>query len=83
MRSLSPGSLPAARAVLTGPAASPRGRRSYLRGVLDISAGTVTPASGQMSHQLASLASANALIVVPEEVTAMGAGDEAEVLLLP
>jgi molybdopterin molybdotransferase len=80
---LAPDALPAMRAVLTGPAASPRGRRSYLRGVLDISARTVTPASGQMSHQLASLARANALIVVPEAVTEMGAGDEAEVLLLP
>jgi molybdopterin molybdotransferase len=80
---LSPDPLPATRAVLTAPATSPRGRRSYLRGVLDISARTVTPASGQMSHQLASLARANALIVVPEDATAMDAGDEAQVILLP
>ena len=46
---------------------SPAGRRSVLRGVLDRAAGTVTPLTGQGSHQLATLARANALIVVPEE----------------
>ena len=76
-------SLPATRAALAAPVTSPRGRRSYLRGVLDISSRTITPASGQMSHQLASLARANALVIVPETVTAMQAGDEADVLMLP
>jgi molybdopterin molybdotransferase len=73
----------AARAVLTADLRSPRDKRSFLRGVLDPAAGAVTPVTGQASHQLASLARANALIVVPEQVTAMARGDTVEVLELP
>jgi molybdopterin molybdotransferase len=74
-------SLPVVRATLTGPARSPSGRRSYLRGVLD---GTkVTPLSGQQSHQIASLSRANALIIVPEWETQLPAGDTVDVLVLP
>jgi molybdopterin molybdotransferase len=43
----------------------------------------VTPVSGQMSNQLASLARANALIIVPEAVTALPAGELVDVLELP
>jgi molybdopterin molybdotransferase len=43
---------------------------------------SVTPLTGQASHQLATLARADALIVVPEEVTAMTAGDLVDVLFL-
>ena len=71
------------RAVLSGPARSPQGRRSFLRGMLDHSAGTVAPVSGQASHQLASLARANALIIVPEPVTELAEGTEVDVLVLP
>jgi molybdopterin molybdotransferase len=71
------------RAVLAASIRSPAGRRSFLRGVLDRSAGTVAPVSGQASHQLASLARANALIVVPESVTELPQGAEVEVLDLP
>jgi molybdopterin molybdotransferase len=74
-------SLPAVQAVLTGPARSPAGRRSYLRGVLDGS--KVTPLSGQQSHQVASLGRANALIVVPEQETQLPAGHPVDVLVLP
>ncbi|MEU8143305.1 gephyrin-like molybdotransferase Glp [Nonomuraea sp. NPDC048901] len=63
---------------VTGPLRSPSGRRSYLRGVLS-SDGTVSPVRGQGSHQLAALASANALIVVPEDVTEVPAGAVVEV----
>jgi molybdopterin molybdotransferase len=42
----------------------------------------ITPLSGQASHQLATLARANALIVVPEQVTGMQEGDAAEVICL-
>jgi len=73
----------AASAELAGPVRSPAGRRSYLRGVLDASSGTVTPVSGQSSHQLASLARANALIIVPEPVTELPGGATVEVLVLP
>jgi molybdopterin molybdotransferase len=71
------------RAELTGPVRSPTGRRSYLRGVLDRTRGTVAPLTGQGSHQVATLGHANALIIVPEQVAAMSEGDTAEVLVLP
>jgi molybdopterin molybdotransferase len=83
LRGLPPGRLPQARAVLAGPLRSPEGRRSYLRGVLDAGAGTVTPLTGQGSHQLGALALANSLIVVPEQVVSMEAGETADVMSLP
>jgi molybdopterin molybdotransferase len=73
--------LGAVRATLTGPARSPAGRRSYLRGVLD--GDRVTPLSGQQSHQIASLGRANALIVVPEPETQLSAGEPVDILVLP
>jgi molybdopterin molybdotransferase len=71
------------QAVLAGPVRSPAEKRSFLRGVLDDAASQVTPVSGQASHQLASLAKANALIVVPEQVTSLKAGETVDVLELP
>ena len=71
-----------ARAVLTAPLRSPRDKRSFLRGVLADDGTEVTPLSGQASHQLAALALANALIIVPEQVTGMQEGDVAEVICL-
>ena len=71
-----------ARAVLTAPLRSPRDKRSFLRGVLAADGTQITPLSGQASHQLAALALANALIIVPEEVTGMQKGDVAEVICL-
>jgi molybdopterin molybdotransferase len=73
--------LPSVRATLAAAVRSPEGRRSYLRGVL--SDGTVTPLSGQGSHQVAALGKANALIVVPEQQTRLPAGDVVDVLVLP
>lgn len=73
-------------AVLTAPARSPADKRSFLRGILDQRAGQVaqvTPVAGQASHQLASLALANVLIIVPEAVTALDAGAVVDVLELP
>jgi molybdopterin molybdotransferase len=70
-------------AELAEPVRSPAGRRSYLRGVLDAAGGTVAPVSGQSSHQLASLARADALIIVPESVTGLPAGATVDVLVLP
>jgi molybdopterin molybdotransferase len=80
---LAPRPLASRRAALTGPVTSPKGRRSFLRGVLAPDAATVTPLTGQGSHQLGALARANALIVVPEEVAAMAAGEVADVISLP
>jgi molybdopterin molybdotransferase len=71
------------QAVLAGPVHSPAEKRSFLRGILDDAAGLVTPVSGQASHQLASLAKANALIIVPEDVTSLAAGETVDVLELP
>jgi molybdopterin molybdotransferase len=71
------------RAELTGPLRSPPGRRSFLRGVLDVARGRVTPLTGQGSHQVATLGRANALVVVPEQTAQMAAGETAEVLVLP
>ncbi len=71
-----------ARAVLTAPLRSPPEKRSFLRGVLADDGTEITPLSGQASHQLAALARANALIVVPEQVISMQAGDVAEVICL-
>ena len=74
---------PARRAQLASPVRSPQGRRSFLRAVLGADGATVTPLTGQGSHQLGALARANALIVVPEEVASMAAGEVADVISLP
>ncbi|GAA3673345.1 molybdopterin molybdotransferase MoeA [Nonomuraea antimicrobica] len=81
MRGL-PGGVPeTVTAYTTGALRSPFGRRSFLRGVLS-NDGTVSPAHGQGSHQLAALALANALIVVPEDVTEVAGGAPVEVIRL-
>jgi molybdopterin molybdotransferase len=85
-QTLHPKRLARRQAVLTAPARSPANKRSFLRGILDQQSGQiaqVTPVPGQMSHQLASLALANALIIVPEAVTALDAGAVVDVLELP
>ncbi|MGV9770783.1 molybdotransferase-like divisome protein Glp [Streptosporangium sp. NPDC003464] len=81
MRGLPAGPAPTVRAVTASPLRSPEGRRSYLRAVLSAD-GSVAPVRGQGSHQLAALASANALIVVPEEVTELPGGATVEVIPL-
>jgi molybdopterin molybdotransferase len=68
------------RAVLTAPLRSPAGRRSFVCGVFDQEHGAVTPAPGPSAHRLTALARSNALIVVPEQVTALAAGAAVEVL---
>jgi len=83
LQGLAPQPLPARQAELAGPVRSPQGRRSFLRGVLGPDGATVTPLTGQRSHQLGALARANALIVVPEQVTSMDAGEVADVISLP
>jgi molybdopterin molybdotransferase len=71
---------PPRRSRLAGPITSPDGKRSFLRGILDPVAGLVTPLTGQSSHQIASLARANSLIVIPEAVTSLPAGELVDVL---
>ncbi|ACZ91290.1 molybdopterin molybdenumtransferase 2 [Streptosporangium roseum] len=81
MRGLPAGPAPTVRAVTVSPLRSPQGRRSYLRAVLATD-GSVTPVRGQGSHQLAALAAANALIVLPEDVTELPEGATVEVIPL-
>ena len=83
LQGMAPRPLPYRRAELTAPVRSPAGKRSFLRGVLAPGGTTVTPLTGQGSHQLGALAQANALIVVPEPVTAVEAGQGADVISLP
>ncbi|MFE9726834.1 gephyrin-like molybdotransferase Glp [Streptomyces sp. NPDC005794] len=75
---------PTVRATLStdGALASPSGKRQFLRGTYDAEAGTVTPVGGPGSHLIAALAQADALIVLPEDVTSAEPGAEAEVILL-
>ena len=83
LQNRAPERINATRSTLTGPVRSPEGKRSFLRGILDHESGSVTPVSGQASHQLAALARANALIIVMEPVVEMAAGDVVDVLELP
>ncbi|MFN2465978.1 MAG: gephyrin-like molybdotransferase Glp [Candidatus Dormibacteria bacterium] len=75
---------PRRRARLTAPVTKPAGLRSFVRARLDGRAGSleVAPLGGQESHQLRSLAAANALIDIPEAVHSLAAGDEVDVLVL-
>jgi len=74
--------MPLRTARLTGTVHSPDGKRSFLRGILDAEAAAVTPLTGQSSHQIAALARANALIIVPEPVTSLPEGEQVQVLEL-
>ncbi|MES9509499.1 MULTISPECIES: gephyrin-like molybdotransferase Glp [unclassified Streptomyces] len=75
---------PTVRATLKadGALASPSGRRQFLRGTYDAESGTVTPVGGSGSHLVAALARADALIVLPEDVTSAEPGMDTEVILL-
>jgi molybdopterin molybdotransferase len=68
---------PQADAMLTHGLASPEGRRMFARGTLSIVDGrlAVTPVGPQGSHMIGDLAESDALIVVPEEVTWVEAGE--------
>ncbi|MDQ4008608.1 MAG: molybdopterin molybdotransferase MoeA [Actinomycetota bacterium] len=63
---------------------SPAGKRQFLRALHTDEYGKerVALVGGQGSHLLGSLAHANALIVVPEDTSEVGAGAEVDVLLL-
>jgi molybdopterin molybdotransferase len=84
MQGLPPEPLPTVSAVLAEDVRSPAGLRHFLRGRLSFDQGyTVTAADVQGSHQLASLSSANALIVLPEDAEVVPAGSQVEVMRLP
>ena len=76
---------PSVPAIVTEPLRSPRGKRSYLRAVVQRQPdGRVTAksAGGQGSHYLSPLAVANALLVVPEHVTEVAPGTALAAMLL-
>jgi molybdopterin molybdotransferase len=75
---------PLVNARCVGGLSSPPGRRQYARGWLDVEAGNyiVTPVGGQGSHLVGDLAHANALIVIPEDVTQVPAGAGVDVMVL-
>ena len=70
---------PRRAAALAEDLTSPRGKRQFRRGVYDAAAGTVTSYGPPASHHLRWLASANCLLEIPEEVTALAAGEELRV----
>jgi molybdopterin molybdotransferase len=75
---------PTVRARLTTAVGSPPGRRSYLRAWVSVDGGAyvVRPVGGQGSNLIAGLAGANALIVVPEDVTSLDAESTVTVMML-
>jgi molybdopterin molybdotransferase len=64
---------------------TPPGRRQYLPAAVDLTAGTVRPATpgGSGSHLAASLARAEAFAVIPAEVSSVAVGDLVDVMLIP
>lgn len=84
MMGLAPYARPKVTATLTHTVSSPPAREQYLRGELagDEVRQTVSPVGGSGSHLVGDLAQANALIVVPADVTSVEAGETVEVLAL-
>jgi molybdopterin molybdotransferase len=75
---------PIVRARLAGRLSSPPGRRGFARGWLSTESGeyVVEPVGGSGSHLIGSLAGANALVVVPEDVTDLENGAVVNVMML-
>jgi len=71
---------PSVKARLEKPIASTLGVRSYLRAILSEDSKSVRALDSQ--EEMSTLAQANALISVPEEITEMAAGDEVIVVVL-
>jgi molybdopterin molybdotransferase len=66
-------------AVLAESLTSPRGKRQFRRALLDHGAGSVTSYGPPASHHLRWLASANALLDIPEDVVEVPEGTELQV----
>ena len=75
---------PMVRALVSHGFSSPPGKRQFVRALFEVdSVGAhVTPVGGHGSHLMGDLSDANALIVVPEEVTSVTPGQHAQVLVL-
>lgn len=70
---------PQRTAVLTETVTSPRGKRQFRRAILDIGTGQVTSYGPPASHHLRWLASANALLEIPEDHVEVSAGTQVQV----
>jgi molybdopterin molybdotransferase len=70
---------PKRTAVLSESVTSPRGKRQFRRALLDNAAGRVISYGPPASHHLRWLASANALLDIPEAVVEVPAGTELQV----
>ena len=79
-----PYSRPTVPARLTHAISSPPGRRQMVRAEygVDKAGPYATPVGGHGSHLIGDLASSDALVVVPEDVTAVAAGEQVQVLRL-
>ena len=75
---------PMVRAVCLQGFSSLPGRQQYVRAQFEIDArgAHVTPVGGHGSHLMGDLAEANALVVVPPEVTSVTGGSQVQVLVL-
>ncbi|MFF7730634.1 gephyrin-like molybdotransferase Glp [Streptomyces sp. NPDC008001] len=83
LRGLDPVDRTPVRAVCTDAVtSSPEGRRQFLRARYAAEEGTVSLVGGSGSHLVKALAQADALVVVPEDTTAVEAGTEVDVILL-
>ncbi|MGH3365740.1 MAG: molybdotransferase-like divisome protein Glp [Nocardioidaceae bacterium] len=82
------GKLPYRRPVVRAPCgrgfSSAPGKRQFVRGQFTVEAGgaRVSPVGGHGSHLLGDLAHSNALIVVPEDTTAVDPGSPVDVMVL-
>jgi molybdopterin molybdotransferase len=75
---------PIVPAVTTQPLTSPLGKRQFLRARMHPGPGrlSVTPVGGAGSHLIGSLAKANALMIIEEDVTEVPAGGSVQVMVL-
>jgi molybdopterin molybdotransferase len=81
---LTPYARPTVPARLTHAISSPAGREQLVRAEYGVGSGGAyaTPVGGHGSHLIGDLASSNALVVVPADVTAVAAGEQVRVLRL-
>jgi molybdopterin molybdotransferase len=80
MMGLLPYRRPITSARLTKAFSSPPGRRQFVRATYHER--SVTPVGGHGSHLIGDLATADTLIVVPEDATSVLAGEQVDVLRL-
>ncbi len=75
---------PLVTATLANGFSSAPGRRQFVRAQFEIDGhgAHVTPVGGHGSHLVGDLSEANALIVVPDDVTGLEPGDQAQVMVL-